>query len=133
MQLLEQVMTSPTSLFKNFAGVILIQFSLLSLFYMVIPECNSVLQVLDTLVASGDLWWGLLSVFGGVVLVGDSTIQKCPLFLWAGYVCAFISFIALGCDFLLRRPPAMAGVIMAFTVALYLTGVAYVRFRSTEA
>jgi uncharacterized membrane protein YoaK (UPF0700 family) len=115
--------------FRVFLTVLLVQFAILSFFAVPLPEANQPLPVLEAAVSSISFWWGVLSMYGALVLAGELfSIQYSGLSA-SGYIAVVSSLILLTADFLMHGPPMHAGAIMTGT-ALGFTGVlAYERFR----
>lgn len=115
--------------FRVFLTVLLVQFAFLSFFAVPLPEANQPLPVLEAAVGSISFWWGVLSMYGALILGGELFSTQYKGLSVSGYAAVGSSLLLLTADFLMHGPPMQAGAVMTGT-ALGFTGVlAYERFR----
>jgi|LGOV01.1.fsa_nt_gb membrane-bound ClpP family serine protease len=128
---IEGLINSPFGLFKGFVVAVLLQFSILSCIGIVFDGAFSALPMLDAVVNSASYWWSFISMLGAMFILFDHTIKNHVALVVCGYSAAIVSFIVLGYDFILRKPPIYTAAVLSITAATILGGTFYERIRRT--
>jgi hypothetical protein len=119
----------PAPLFKGYMVAILIQFAILSLLSINLPNTFTALNVGKSMLLDPHYWWGVSCLFGAACIGFEHSLRGWRAGVTSGYVCAIVSFIYLSYDYMLREPPIYAGTIVSVTASIFLGGLIYGRVR----
>ena len=105
----------PGVVFRLYMATVLFQFALMSF-------CSVKLVEFTDMLFDGAFWWGIFSGFGACSLALRSKFMSWYLGALLSEIAAVLAFVSLSYDYLTRKPPIVAGSVLAATAAVFLIG-----------
>ena len=106
---------SHSTIFRCYMAAVLFQFSILSFINVGVMDLAQV-------PFSESFWWGVVSGFGASSLLFRNQFIYWTVGVVLSDVLSVIAFLFLSFDYLTRKPPILAGGVLAATAAVFLVG-----------